>query len=92
MDIRTLLGQAIHALQNGDVDTASQLANQVLSQFPSEPNSLQILGNINAQHGEHQIALKYYQRGLASNPKHVHLLNFVGLSAKQLGDIELAVQ
>ena len=49
LDIRSILGQAVYALQNGDFKHATALANQVLSQYPNEPNSLQILGNVCAQ-------------------------------------------
>ena len=90
MDTRTLLGQAVYALQHGDHSTAAQLANQVLAVQPNEANSLQILGNINAQQGQHQRALEYYEQGLKSNPNHVHLLNFAGLSAKHLNRLEIA--
>ena len=84
MDIRRLLGQAIHALQNGDLSTASRLASQVLTQQPNEANSLQILGNVSAQQGQHEQALAHYEKGLSVNPKHIHLLNFAGLSAKKI--------
>ena len=84
MDIRRLLGQAIHALQNGDLFTASRLASQVLTQQPNEANSLQILGNVSAQQGQHEQALAHYEKGLRVNPKHIHLLNFAGLSAKKI--------
>ncbi|MDM7861746.1 sulfotransferase [Alteromonas sp. ASW11-36] len=90
MDIRTLLGKAVYALQHGDTHTASSLAAQVLAKLPNEPNSLQILGNVSAQQGLYADALKLYRQGLSANPNHVHLLNFAGLAAKNMDDFEAA--
>ena len=62
------LTTAIRHHQAGRLQAAEQIYRQILAVEPGHAEALHLLGVINAQAGNHQLAVEYMRRALARNP------------------------
>lgn len=84
--LQQILQQAFNLLQQGQHQQAEQIARQVLTQYPQQPDALNLMGLISTQNGALEQARQYFNKGLKKAPGHLHLLNSAGLVEKDLGE------
>lgn len=79
LDVRTLLGRAIHCQQQGDYAQAERLFRSILDQDARQPEALHYLGLLAHQTGRDGLAEDMMRRSLALAPVNAGFLyNFAG--------------
>ncbi|MFZ6654842.1 tetratricopeptide repeat protein [Undibacterium sp. TJN19] len=98
-EITTMLQQAVTLHQQGQLQAAGDLYQQVLTRQPDHFDALQLLGVIARQGGDAPSALKYLNAAIAVNPAqaiaHCNLgatLQDLGRSAEALASYDRALQ
>jgi predicted O-linked N-acetylglucosamine transferase (SPINDLY family) len=84
-DVAGLFGHALALHQAGRLGEAEPLYRQVLEAQPRHFDSLQLLGVIHYQRGEHQAALRQLDAALKINPKVAAVHNNRGNALKDMG-------
>jgi predicted O-linked N-acetylglucosamine transferase (SPINDLY family) len=80
------LEQAHRQLQNGDVDAAAALCEDVLRRAPRNPDALWLLGTARLMVDRVQEAVPLFERALAAVPNHGAALENLGLAHLMRGD------
>ena len=80
-----LLAKARHALAQGDAGQAEAAWREALASDPDQAEALFHLGNLEREHGQHDLAVDHYRRALVRAPGHAGVLNNLGLAYEALG-------
>ncbi len=80
----TRLAEATRALAAGDTARASALATAHLEQHPGDPNALVLIARVHLERGELDAAFASLNRALATHPRNVDVLYYLGLVTAQL--------
>ena len=68
MDLNPMIQRAVGAHQQGHLDQAAQLYEQILQQNPRHAGALQLLGTLRGQQGRHREAVQMTEAALALSP------------------------
>jgi tetratricopeptide (TPR) repeat protein len=88
--LQATLGQALHALQRGDVVRAEALAAEVLREHPREATSLMIAGLAAHARGNAQAALEFLRRADEAAPRNPMILGNMGVVFRHLDRLDEA--
>jgi tetratricopeptide (TPR) repeat protein len=78
------LERAFQLLRQGQHEQAERIGRSVLAQHPSQPDALNLVGQIEMGRRQYEKARQCFQKGLKSAPTHLQLLNNAGWVEKQL--------
>lgn len=78
------LQRAFQLLQQGQHPQAEQIGRSILSQFPNQPDALNLMGLIEKERGSLEQARLFFNKGLEIAPGHLHLMNSAGLVEREL--------
>jgi len=84
------LQSAYQLLQQGQREQAEQIGRSLLAQFPDQPDTLNLLGQVEQSRRRFEDARRLYMKGLKIAPTHVHLLNNMGWVEKELNNADKA--
>lgn len=82
------LQHAFQLLQQGQLQQAERICQDVLAKYPSQPDALNLMGLIEKNRGSLERARVLFNKGLKNAPTHLHLLNNAGLIEKDLGNFD----
>jgi protein O-GlcNAc transferase len=80
------LQQAQEKLQNGDIESAAVMCEQVLQRLPRNPDALWLFGTIHILRGQPDAAVPVLEKALAAAPGHGSALEMLGLAHLMRGD------
>ncbi len=83
-----LIPRALSALGRKAWGEAAEIANAVLRRFGPEANALMVLAIIRAESDDRPGAIDLYERALAVNPRHIHVLVNLGSLYRASGRFE----
>ncbi len=86
-DLQHAIQAAARALEAGQLDEASRMAQQVLAAAPGEPNACQIMGLVHMREGRAGEALKFIRKALKVAPTNPQILNMLGSALRTTGDV-----
>lgn len=84
--------KAFRLLNQGRVQEAIPILEQVVKRFPRDLEALSALGTIYGQSGQLEPAVHYLERVVAINPNDLDTLNNLGVTYMMLGDKEKACE
>ena len=88
----SLFAQGLGLHQQGQLEAAKLLYQQVLSIKPAHSDALQLMGTLALQQMQYDSAIEWFQRSLKFNGRNPNALNNLGLSYKNLGRFAEALQ
>ena len=74
-DVHTILDDAVAKYNNGCLQEAVQLSNQILKNSPDNPDALNLLGIVASRRGQLDIATKLLQKAIRHAPDRPSFLN-----------------
>lgn len=78
--------QAIQLYQRGYREQAEQLCQNILADYPGQPDALLLMGLLEKDRGSLERARQMFQKGLKRAPRNVHLLNNIGSVENMLNE------
>ena len=91
MNIDKMTQFAFRHYQEGDLQQAKQICEQILRKKPNNFNALHLLGIIYCQIGNYDISIKYIRKALQNNPHVADAYFNLGLSLKRQVQYEQAI-
>ncbi len=92
LPIAQLLAETHLLLDKGQLEEAERNYRAVLDKDPGNPEAITHLGNVAAQQGDLDTALRYYDDALRQNPSYLHALWDKALALQAKGDDVGAIQ
>lgn len=82
---------ALTLMSGGQFLDAFKLSEEILQNFPEDPDALLVQGVVRMTMGQSEIAINLLDRVLAQHPDHLQALLYRGLALYQAGQIERAI-
>ena len=82
---------ALTLMSGGQFLDAFKLSEEILQNFPEDPDALLVQGVVRMTMGQSEIAVNLLDRVLAQHPDHLQALLYRGLALYQAGQIERAI-
>jgi len=89
--IQDALRSAIAHHQAGRFEQAETIYQQILAQFPEQPDALQFAGLLAHHRGQHDSAVELITRALRAAPGHASCHNNLGSALQALGRVDEAI-
>ena len=83
--VKIKLQYAFHAYELGELNKANSILNELLRFSPGNADAIHLLAIIYATQGNHQFAIKYYEKTLKLCPNDASILSNFGTSLSELG-------
>lgn len=80
------LAGAVHAYEQGDLETAAGLATEILSRHPKHIDSLHLLGLTALKRGELEDAIASIEKAVSLGPRGANLHTSLGIALRMSGD------
>ena len=77
------------ALQQGRIDEAERMAQQVLARAPRDVEALNVLGLVALRRGDTGLAQRWLERAAEADPKHSSTQHFLGRVHDAAGGVNL---
>ena len=89
-DIRTLMREAMHAHQRGQLAEADELYARVVDTDPGYAQAWRLRGILARERGELDVSIRFLQKASQAAPDEAEALSELGLSHMAMGDLSLA--
>lgn len=89
-DLQSKFQKAVQVHMKGQVDTAKLLYQDLLRFYPNHVPSLNNLGAILLESGDHGAAAEYFKQVIQHNPKNGDAWNNLGVIQKEVGSLRVA--
>jgi Flp pilus assembly protein TadD len=91
MNIENAIKSAFSSYQVGRLDESANLCRKILRRKPENSDILNLLGVLNFQKKDYDLAIHYFEKAFSLNPSNAEIQNNLGLAFYQKGQFDDAI-